>query len=139
MFLFKNLLHFPSIYREREKHLKDLKIVITSTKYNKESNTLLISGNINNYNQQILLNLIDDKINKTSPIKIHCDCDSFKFEFAKGLNNADGLLNSEIFKPYFSKIPKDKNIHQIQSGCKHLIAIAQFINHFQYKFEGDIK
>lgn len=119
MVLFKQILSFPSHFKSRIQSLNDLKIFLTNIKNN---NKLIIESSCHNYNQAIEFN--DNRFSPRTHVKIYCSCESFKFEFANVLATYDGLYNSDFFIDNPSKI---KNPYGIICGCKHIIALSQYI------------
>jgi hypothetical protein len=125
MIAFGNILHFPANYKNREKNLKNINLIEFEKKYNDTEFKFIIKGLIvgkNRYTPEIEVYTATG-IHITSPVKIFCNCDSFKFEFAYAVAKYDSLLHPENF---ILHRPKEKNQFVTASGCKHIIALAKY-------------
>lgn len=121
----KNILNPPAYFRDREKSIRQVKIYNVQAKI--EDNDLFIIGNINNHTTIIkLLNPKDIQISNN--ILIDCTCKSFKYEFA--YPNKDDLL---FPNNYLDRPPRERNIHRITGVCKHLHALARYIQTNRHK------
>lgn len=131
--IFKSLLYYPSTFKHRQQDWKIQQANIIDIKITTDG--ILLTGQVKKYNQYILLNgsFLDN-----IPIKIACTCPSFKFEFAYALNKTNSLLYPDNFLDY-NIAPKEKNIHRIESGCKHLITFANHIVRFRNKIKNIIE
>ena len=118
--IFKNIFSFPSVYKERNKEIKELQIFLIDVKI--VDNKIIIESNCNGYNQTIEFQ--KNIIKPSTHIKIFCSCSSFKYEFASVLKKYDSLYNDNLF---VNKLPKEKNPYRVICGCKHLIKFAEFI------------
>ena len=113
---------FPSLYKDREKSVKE--VVFTKIVVNPDTDkNIIIDSSTEKYTQQIVIH--DKTIHLNSPCKVYCSCESFKFEFANAIFRA-GSLNSPLeFVRSIIKRPKEKNEFNIASGCKHIVALAR--------------
>jgi len=114
---------FPAAFKDREK-LVD-KVYFISINNTKTDYGFEIISKTNKYNQTIEIH--DEKINLRSPIKIMCDCQSFKFEFSHAVFKNGSLINPMQFIRSIVQHPKEKNQHDLASGCKHIIKLAREI------------
>lgn len=127
------LLKFPMNLKDRKSSLFFLKTEMINQEIN-NSNMLLtfktknISNN-NSYNQMI--NVLELPKNINSKVQIYCDCDSFKYEFSKGLYLIQSLYNIDLFD--VKSKAKSKNII---CGCKHIINCAIYIHKHMDIFKG---
>ena len=119
MLKFKNILSLPSYLKDRIDKVKILTPNITNIK--KEDNSIIISGVTNRHNQTIIF--LDKEITYNTYVKVDCDCESFRFEFAYIIN--DSLINP---RSYPKVPPKNKNPKGVKGVCKHIIALANLID-----------
>lgn len=114
---------FPAIFKDREKTVKDIIFVNINTTMH--DNNIVIHASTNKYQQE--LEIHDKTIHINSPVKIFCSCESFKFEFANSVFKTGSLLNQlDLLKSIVTR-PKEKNQHNIPSGCKHIVALIRQI------------
>lgn len=125
MMVFKNILNFPIFFKDRFNSWKTVKISKLDTK--KDTNKFNIMAVTNNkYDTEIEIDLTQKSL-LNCPVKFSCTCDSFKYEFANAVFKNDSLLNpTDFFKSIITK-PKQKNVYNTPSGCKHVIAVANSI------------
>ena len=129
MITFSDILKFPGQYAKRENSIQKVNIQLANVQDSDE--ILEIGGIVNSqsgqYAQKIEIHKNSKDINLQNPVKLLCSCQSFKYEFAGALLKIDSLLESEFFE-YAIRMhkPKKKNIYQLPSGCKHIIALARF-------------
>lgn len=122
MIYFKQILSFPSIFKDRNDNIK--KLIIFLTEINKDSdNNIIIKSSCNNHNQ--IIKFYDDNFNSKTKVQIYCSCESFKYEFSYVLFENDGLLNGNFFQKNFK--PKIKNPYNYICGCKHIISLSQYV------------
>ena len=131
---FKMFLNFPAAYNERNITIPSLKTntFIMDTKI--DNNILTIIGKVGNHNQ--VFELSKSKTLLNSEVKLYCSCESFKYEFYYALlkHGAIPKQYTHIFESNNNLLsPKKKNIHNIVSGCKHIISLANEINKQQHK------
>lgn len=131
MLRFSEILKFPISYSERNN-----KVDSTNWKVDyvtKNDKKIIFKGS--NGSHTVIIEFISfnegKDINLTTPVKVFCDCESFKFEFAYACDKKEGLLNQSMF---FPKPPKEKNSFLIATGCKHIIGFAQFINKNKFNY-----
>ncbi len=128
--IFENALRFPAQYGKRQSGIARLDVKIADVQDTEDQ--LIIGGlsksSKSQYAQRIEIQKIDNIFNKQCSIQILCSCESFKYEFAGALLRNKALLETEFFE-YAIKMhkPKKKNINQVVSGCKHVIALANII------------
>lgn len=130
MLTFRNILNFPSFFRDRQNSVNKLRNIMIQKAYLDE-NRLTIIGNVNNHTTVIQFD--EKNVDMNNVIRVSCDCQSFSFEFARVLFDSNALYQPENFTQFISKVPKKKNIYSIPSGCKHVIALARFVNKNQFK------
>lgn len=117
----KQLIRFPATFKEREKLVDQVKltsIIPTKTDYGFE-----IKSQTNKYKQ--IMEIHDSKISVKSPVKVSCDCESFKYEFCNAIYKAGSLVNAFSFLRSIISRPKEKNQYNVISGCKHLIKMSR--------------
>lgn len=124
MLQFKNILNFPSFFKERQVLVKQVTINIKNVT-NNEDGSKLIQGTTGKFQPEILI--IDGNLNLGTNVKINCDCPSFKFDFSKAVNKIGSLSHPEEFQKSIALRPKERNLFSIASGCKHIIALANLI------------
>ena len=131
---FKMFLNFPASYDNRNITIPSLRTstFIMDTKV--DNNILSIIGKVGNHTQ--IFELSKSKTLLNSEVKLYCDCESFKYEFYYVLLK-HGCISKQythIFESNNALLsPKKKNIHNIVSGCKHIISLANEINRQQHK------
>jgi len=126
-------MNFPSAYKTREDKIKVLKPNIIKVVL--KDNNIFIYGNTNSHKQIILFylentiipngSILSSIVNIDTPIKVECDCQSFKYEFEYVLGN-DNLVYPRNFN--MNSGPREKNPLYIKSGCKHIIALGRYID-----------
>lgn len=114
------LLTYPDKYKHLLPTIKDVKI--NDVNIHRTINNIIINGIANNHNVKIIVNDIELRVG--SPVMVTCDCDAFKYNFAYGMYKMKSLIDPEHF---FLKPSKKKNPSMTISGCKHLIAVSNFI------------
>ena len=129
MFKFSDILKFPGIYSKREEKIRKVNLQLANVE---ENNNLLTLGGVctsqrNQYGPKIEVHKNGkENLNLYYPVKILCSCESFKYEFAGALLKVNALLEEEYFKyNIMMHKPRKKNIYQLPSGCKHIIALAR--------------
>ena len=130
MLRFRNILNFPSFFRKRQNSVLTLGTMIKKV-YRDDNDQLIIVGGVNKYSPTIQFGESDVDMNNT--VKISCDCQSFNFEFARTLFDNNSLFQPENFQKAIRSVPKKKNAFMVESGCKHVIALARFINKNQFR------
>lgn len=125
-----NLINFPAFYKKRNEKLDDVSFTNIIVKNN------AVIGKSNNHN--CIIEFENNQIDKNSPIKVYCSCESFKYEFSRAVHFNDSLLNSESFGNFLMKKTTTKNIYSIPSGCKHLVKLARFIFQNKMKIQKEI-
>lgn len=65
------------------------------------------------------------QITNFSRVQIICSCPSFKFEFVGSLLKTDSVIERVYFE--YANLLHKKNVEQIPSGCKHIVALANHI------------
>ena len=121
MLTLNNFIRFPTAFKDREKlvdKVRFLQIDPIKTEYG-----FNVKSRSERYEQEIEFH--DDKISLRSPVKVSCNCESFKFEFANAIYKAGSLINAAQFIRSIIKRPKEKNEFNLQSGCKHIIALSR--------------
>jgi len=116
-----DFIRFPTAFKDREKlvdKIRLLSIIPKKTEYGIE-----VKSRTDKYEQ--IIEIYDNKINLKSSVKVTCNCESFKFEFANAVFKAGSLINAIAFLRSIIKRPKEKNEFNIPSGCKHIIALAR--------------
>lgn len=130
-----DLLYFPSIFKGRDRSWKVLKPKVTSIKI--IDDYIEIIGNCNNHTQTIFL--FNDVIDFSKSIRISCTCESFKYEFARELYLNDSLiLDYPDLDNKLIQAPKEKNIHKKVTGCKHIIALVNYIKSYRHSLNSKI-
>lgn len=125
MIKFRNILHFPSKYKDRNKNVAPVKILISNLE--KIDNKLVITGETDKYVSVIAINDID-KFDINNEVQINCNCESFKYEFQTPVYNSGGLYHTRLINTsHLTVLPKEKNQFMVVSGCKHIIKLAQII------------
>ena len=122
MITFNQITKFPSFFKDRNNSLENLKISVTKV-FKDENNYLTINSSWNNYEQIIIFN--NNKITSKSEVKFFCSCDSFKYEFASVVKKFGSLCNEEFFTN--TKKAKYKNPFNLPGGCKHIVALSNYI------------
>ena len=113
---------FPAVYKDREELVK--KVILRNIKVTKtDSDTIRITSSTNKYDQEI--EIFDKSVHLNSPCKVSCTCQSLIYEFANSLFKEDSLLNPLEFLKSVITRPKVKNVFNIPSGCKHIVALAK--------------
>ena len=125
---------FPAVYKDREATVKLVTFENVNYENTKDGN-ILIKSNTEKYNQEILLVLDENNksISLRTPCTVYCSCESFKYEFANSLFKNNSLINPiNMIRSIISR-PKKKNMHNIPSGCKHIIALSKQIIKLNHK------
>lgn len=130
MLTFRNILNFPSFYRKRQNSVDKIRNVMIRRTYLDE-NKLTIEGSINNHTPIIQFN--EKNVDMNNTVSVSCTCQSFNFEFARVLFDHNSLYRPEIFTKAINKVPKEKNPFSVPSACKHVIALARFVNKNQFR------
>ncbi len=109
------LLAKPSKFKDREIiHLKNVKFI------NRSDNNLFTfnvkGGSGNTYQCEI-------QIDQERRCKFHCNCDSFKYQFAYLLNQKKSLL----YPNSFNLLNKHSKTNSITYVCKHLESCINFL------------
>lgn len=123
MIQLKDIISFPAYYKKRNSTLKD--VMINNIYMNKYENEYIITSTSTKYKQEI--SFIGNTLSKETPIKIFCNCESFKFEFAHSIFIRNSLRNSDNFDEDIMKRSKEKNIYNIPCGCKHIVALGKYV------------
>jgi effector-binding domain-containing protein len=130
MITFNDILKFPAQYSKRENSIQKVNMQLADVQDSDEILNIggICSSQTGQYAQKIEIHKNSKDINLQNPVKLLCSCESFKYEFSGSLLKIESLLESEFFE-YAIRMhkPKKKNIYQIPSGCKHIIALARFI------------
>jgi hypothetical protein len=134
MLKLKNIIHFPAYYKEH--NLKLDNIDVTSIKIEKIEGKYEINAKSGKHDVKI--EFTDEKLTTDTDIKVFCGCESFKFEFAHALYIKQSLLDAESFKMNLERRGKKKNVYAIPSGCKHVVAVGQYIFRNLEKFQKEI-
>ena len=128
MIKFKQLFNFPSVFSKRNKEIPQLVRIVKIQDVNKDekNKTVTITSSVHKHTSQITFFdvVIPMDINSDKEVTVQCSCESFKFEFAFALEQKKSLMNS---KSFILNQPKKKNTFNSISGCKHLIALANYI------------
>lgn len=132
MLVLRNLILLPSFYRDRIQKVKSVRL--SNIVFQQQDEGILISCNAND-KYTCNLFLFGKKININSKIKVNCDCESFKYEFAYTLNKHNALLDNEMFIKYITKPPRKKNRYLIPTACKHIIALSHDIFKRKHMYE----
>ena len=115
---------FPAAYKEREKLVND--VIFTEITYNKsEDQKILVNSRTNKYFQE--MEIEGETINLHANVKVFCSCESFKYEFANSIFKSGSLKRPISFIRSIISRPKQKNEHNIPSGCKHIVALSRKI------------
>lgn len=124
---FRDILSFPTQYKERQKSVKPYQTRLVNIYRN--NNEIIIVGSSSKYQQKMgfYKSNESDELELNTPIRIYCGCPSFNFEFAHILNDENALLNPEEFKIATRKTPKEKNEFSVLTGCKHIISFGSAI------------
>jgi len=114
---------FPALYKNREKSVDT--VVFNSIKRDiKDDEIIIINATTNKYQQEIE---IKNGLHLNSEVKVFCNCESFKYEFANAVFRAGSLIRPlSVFRSIVSR-PKEKNQYNIPCGCKHIVALARNI------------
>lgn len=112
---------WPSVYRDREKSIKDVLFINITPTVNEDNIT--IKSSTDKYTQEIVI--YDNTIHLNSSCKIMCSCQSFQFEFANAVFKAGSLIHPIEFVRSIISRPKKKNEYNTPSGCKHIIALVR--------------
>ena len=139
MLFLRNITQFPSYLNKRNVSVRI--VAFERVNIEKGENSITFTGvtRKSGYHPQIEVQLVNGLISVQSPVKITCDCESFKFEFSFTVNRSEGLLGELPELPGKTMFPKQKNPHMVVSGCKHLIKLAQYILRFQGRDIDSIK
>lgn len=132
MISFRNILNFPSFYRDRQDSWRKINPSIIDVK--KTESDITIVSMTGKYEQNIVIH--DTKLAPNTRVTISCTCPSFNFEFANTLFKNQGLNRPEEFMKAIQKVAKEKNPYNIPSGCKHIIALANLVMKKQHKLIG---
>ena len=136
MYQLKHFLAFPSILIKRQSSTYNLNTeFIGGQKLEKE---YLLNFNCNNHN--VTIDILDNDISLNSPVKVSCDCDSFKYEFIHTLFKKDLVFNpfDILPKEILEQKPKN-NKHVIVSGCKHIIHCTNYLLSHIKNIKGKLK
>ena len=141
MYHLKNFLSFPPILVKRQSLTYSLNTSFLGGRkeYDENGNQqYILNFNCNNHN--VILNIMDKDITIDSSLKVSCDCDSFKFEFAHALFKKNLIYNPYdiMSKELFDQKPK-KNNNYIISGCKHIIHCSNYLLSHIKQIKGSIK
>ena len=128
MLQLKNILTIHPFYKKRIKRLQQTKTFITSVDKLSENALLFTGKSDTGHTIEIEIHRDStDKFSINSPVKVFCDCHSFKFEFAHTLFRAGALRNKLSFIRSIIQRPKKKNPNLIVGVCKHVISLANQI------------
>ena len=136
MLKFSDILKFPGQYSRREPSIAKVNIQLAHVE--DQEDKVVVGGLSTSQNGQYCPQIHINKKSTTEDlksavqfdknVKILCSCPSFKFEFAGALMKINSLLEEQYFAyAILTHKPKHKNIYQIPSGCKHIIALARKI------------
>ncbi len=115
---------FPAAFKKREQSVDSVKLENLQYNYDQEENKIKVTSNTSSgYRQE--LEILDDKITLRSPCKVHCDCESFRYEFAHAVFKHGGLLYPIEMLRSVVQHPRTKNQFDIPSPCKHLVKLAR--------------
>jgi hypothetical protein len=123
---------FPAAYKDREKTVAEISFSNLDYEITK-NNTILIKSSTGKYNQEI--EIVSDVVSLKSPCKVFCSCESFKYEFVNSLFKSGSLLHSMSLVRSIISRPKQKNTHNIPSGCKHIVALTRKIIKLKHKIK----
>ncbi len=127
MIKLSDIQRFPSAFSNRNQMISSLPITIKNI--SRGNDGILIFADINNH--VTIIHIIDTLIKNNSPIRVTCDCESFKYEFSTLISKQNSLINPNDFK--VEKLPTKSNKYNVMSGCKHIIALGQYINNNKNK------
>ncbi len=118
---FRQLLTFPGVYFKRMISVTNIKNIKINN-IEKNNDNIKIMATVNKHDVEIHFH--DTQIKQNTPVSVVCTCESFKFEFAYTMNQQTSLIGA---KHFILDSPKKKNTNNIISGCKHIIALAIYI------------